>query len=128
MAFFERWWSEQNVQVQQKVRHLVHEGRLQFAGGGWTQNDEATTHYLAIIDNLSLGWKFIQENFGSLIAPPNLILIALFKFVRLISLLLSNSYHTFDYFGIKLLSNNYGFYLTFGMVLCYSYRTFYIVC
>ena len=33
-------------------------------GGGMTQNDEAVTHYSAILDNLSLGLKFIAETFG----------------------------------------------------------------
>ena len=43
----------------------LHQGRLQFVGGGWTQNDEAVTHYSAILDNLSLGMKFIADNFGN---------------------------------------------------------------
>lgn len=34
-------------------------------GGGWTQNDEATTHFTAIIDDLTLGFNFIEENFGN---------------------------------------------------------------
>ena len=65
MAFFSRWWEAQKVPMQQKVRHLIHQGRLQFAGGGWTQNDEAVTHYSAIIDNLALGFKFIANAFGN---------------------------------------------------------------
>ena len=64
MAFFEMWWREQNPSIQQKVRQLVGEGRLEFVGGGMTQNDEAVTHYSAILDNLSLGMKFIQDTFG----------------------------------------------------------------
>lgn len=64
MAFFSRWWDQQKVPSQQKVRQLVHQGRLQFVGGGWTQNDEAVTHYSAIIDNIGLGTKFIAETFG----------------------------------------------------------------
>ena len=35
------------------------------SGGGWTQNDEATTHFTAIIDDLTLGFNFIKENFGN---------------------------------------------------------------
>ena len=58
------WWREQNPSIQQKVRQLVGEGRLEFVGGGMTQNDEAVTHYSAILDNLSLGMKFIQDTFG----------------------------------------------------------------
>lgn len=64
MAFFEMWWREQNPSIQQKVRQLVGEGRLEFVGGGMTQNDEAVTHYSAILDNLSLGMKFILDTFG----------------------------------------------------------------
>ena len=64
MAFFEKWWREQNSTIQQKVGQLVQQGRLEFVGGGWTQNDEAVTHYSAILDNLSLGMKFIQDTFG----------------------------------------------------------------
>ena len=66
MAFFEMWWHEQNKSVQQKVRQMVHEGRLEFAGGGYTQNDEAVTQYSAILDNLSLGSKFILKTFGKM--------------------------------------------------------------
>ena len=64
MAFFEKWWREQNSTIQQKVGQLVGQGRLEFVGGGWTQNDEAVTHYSAILDNLSLGMKFILDTFG----------------------------------------------------------------
>ena len=64
MAFFEIWWNEQEPLVQQKVRQLVRDGRLEFVGGGYTQNDEAVTTYSAILDNFSLGMKFIQDTFG----------------------------------------------------------------
>ena len=48
-----------------KIRQSVHQGRLKFVGVGWTQNNEAVTHYSAILDNLSLGMKFIADNFGN---------------------------------------------------------------
>ena len=51
--------------MHQKIRQLVHQVRFQFVGGGWTQNDEAVTHYSAILYNLSLGMKFIADNFGN---------------------------------------------------------------
>ena len=66
MAFFEMWWNEQKPSIQQKVRQLVREGRLEFVGGGYTQNDEAVTQYSAILDNISMGMKFIQDHFGTL--------------------------------------------------------------
>ena len=39
-------------------------GRLQFAGGGWSMNDEAATFYTGIIDNMALGLMTLKETFG----------------------------------------------------------------
>ncbi|XP_072039300.1 lysosomal alpha-mannosidase-like [Amphiura filiformis] len=65
IAFFERWWNEQPPDVQSAVKELVAQGRLTFINGGWCMNDEASTHYNAIIDQMTLGLKFIDDNFGS---------------------------------------------------------------
>ena len=39
-------------------------GQLEFILGGWCMNDEAGTHYNAIIDQHSLGFEFLRQNFG----------------------------------------------------------------
>ena len=39
-------------------------GRLEFSNGGWCSNDEGATHYSGIIDQMTLGHKFLEENFG----------------------------------------------------------------
>lgn len=39
-------------------------GRLEFANGGWVMNDEAATHYGAIIDQMTLGLRFLEDTFG----------------------------------------------------------------
>ena len=84
MAFFWRWWIQQNDQVKDKVRQFVNEGtfffvfsfqtlysilidcqgRLEFISGGWCMNDEATTHYNSIIDQHTLGAQFLRDQFG----------------------------------------------------------------
>ncbi|XP_049645255.1 lysosomal alpha-mannosidase [Suncus etruscus] len=64
MAFFTRWWRQQTNATQQVVRDLVRQGRLEFANGGWVMNDEATAHYGAIIDQMTLGLNFLEETFG----------------------------------------------------------------
>ena len=66
-GFFWKWWRTQNNYIQDIVRNLVDEGRLEFVGGGWSMNDEATTHYSAIIDNMSFGFKTLLDTFGKLI-------------------------------------------------------------
>ncbi|KAM8764773.1 lysosomal alpha-mannosidase isoform 2-T2 [Rhynchonycteris naso] len=65
MAFFSRWWHQQTNATQDVVRDLVRQGRLEFANGGWVMNDEAATHYGAIIDQMTLGLRFLEDTFGS---------------------------------------------------------------
>uniref|UniRef100_A0A8C6KLS3 Alpha-mannosidase n=1 Tax=Nothobranchius furzeri TaxID=105023 RepID=A0A8C6KLS3_NOTFU len=63
-AFFYRWWKQQSSSMQQTVKQLVDEGRLEFVNGGWCMSDEATTHYSAVIDQMTLGLRFLNETFG----------------------------------------------------------------
>ncbi|CAK7293605.1 Lysosomal alpha-mannosidase [Vulpes lagopus] len=64
IAFFSRWWHQQTNATQEVVRNLVRQGRLEFANGGWVMNDEAATHYGAIIDQMTLGLRFLEDTFG----------------------------------------------------------------
>ncbi|XP_048256757.1 lysosomal alpha-mannosidase-like isoform X2 [Haliotis rufescens] len=64
IAFFARWWREQDDSMRHVVKGLVKEGRLEFILGGWCMNDEASTHYNAIIDQHALGLEFLRTNFG----------------------------------------------------------------
>jgi hypothetical protein len=69
MAYFSRWWRDQDAEKQEEVRTLVKEGRLQFANGGWASNDEATPTFVDIIDQHTLGTTLIANLFGSLYVP-----------------------------------------------------------
>ena len=64
MAFFKRWWDEQSDEMKNVVKSLVKRRQLEFINGGWCMNDEAATHYNAIIDQMTLGLRFINETFG----------------------------------------------------------------
>ncbi|KAK9990150.1 hypothetical protein SO802_025135 [Lithocarpus litseifolius] len=64
MAFFTRWWVEQSVETQETVRKLVDSGQLEFINGGWCMHDEATCHYIDMIDQTTLGHRFIKEQFN----------------------------------------------------------------
>lgn len=64
MAFFERWWREQDNNTRAKVKSYVDAGRLEFINGGWSMNDEACTHYNSIIDQMTLGHRFLKDTFG----------------------------------------------------------------
>ncbi|KAK4583933.1 hypothetical protein RGQ29_021880 [Quercus rubra] len=64
MAFFTRWWVEQSEETQETVRKLVDSGQLEFINGGWCMHDEATCHYIDMIDQTTLGHRFIKEQFN----------------------------------------------------------------
>lgn len=69
IAFFSRWWSQQNDVTKQLVRKLVNERRLEFINGGWSMNDEATTYYADVIDQLSFGLNYLLDEFGPCARP-----------------------------------------------------------
>eukprot|EP01083_Nonionella_stella_P160481 524727_1 len=52
IAYFSRWYNSKDSSVQDIVQRLVKSGSLEFIGGGWSMNDEATTHYQDIIDQM----------------------------------------------------------------------------
>ncbi|KAH7973868.1 hypothetical protein HPB49_005965 [Dermacentor silvarum] len=70
-VFFARWWRKKPAEIKDSVRKLVLSGRLQFVGGGWTQNDEAVTHYTATIDQMTLGLRFLNSTFGPQCGVPS---------------------------------------------------------
>lgn len=64
VAFFAKWWDEQDNKMKAIVTELVRSGQLEFINGGWCMNDEATTHYNSIIDQMTLGLRFLNDTFG----------------------------------------------------------------
>ena len=63
-AYFQRWWAQQNEDIRAQVRVLVQSGQLEFSNGGWCMHDEATTHYVDMIDQTTLGHQAILSEFG----------------------------------------------------------------
>lgn len=71
MSFFSKWWNEQDESTKILVKRLVDEGRLEFINGGWCMNDEATVSYQSVIEQMTLGLKFLNETFGSCARPKS---------------------------------------------------------
>ncbi|CAM0877275.1 unnamed protein product [Alopecurus aequalis] len=65
-AFFQRWWRQQSNYTKDTVKGLVSSGRLEFINGGMCMHDEATVHYIDMIDQTTLGHRFIKEEFGQI--------------------------------------------------------------
>ncbi|XP_044502287.1 alpha-mannosidase At3g26720-like isoform X3 [Mangifera indica] len=66
MAFFQRWWRQQSEAMKIKVKGLVDSRQLEFINGGMSMHDEATPHYIDLIDQTTLGHQFIKDEFGKL--------------------------------------------------------------
>ncbi|KAE9586552.1 putative alpha-mannosidase [Lupinus albus] len=63
-AFFQRWWNDQSEAIKDVVKQFVRSGQLEFINGGMCMHDEATTHYIDMIDQTTLGHRFLKEEFG----------------------------------------------------------------
>ena len=63
-AFFQRWWRELSPARQAATKALVAGGQLNFVNGGWCMHDEAATHYVAMVDQTTLGHRLLKEEFG----------------------------------------------------------------
>jgi alpha-mannosidase len=68
-AFFQRWWRQQNDEMQTLVRSFLSNGQLEFINGGWCMHDEATTHYIDMVDQTTLGHQYIVKEFGAAANP-----------------------------------------------------------
>ena len=68
-AFFQRFWREATEYDKNITRQLVANGQLEFVNGGWCMHDEAAAHYVDMIDQTTLGHRFIVEEFGQSAVP-----------------------------------------------------------
>jgi len=63
-AFFQRWWNEQSEEIKRIVKELIHSGQLELINGGMCMHDEAAPHYIDMIDQTTLGHRFIIREFN----------------------------------------------------------------
>ena len=64
MVFFERWYYEQDEKHKTRIKEFVKNGQLNFPNGGWVMNDEACTYYDDMIEQMLLGHRFLNKEFG----------------------------------------------------------------
>lgn len=64
-AFFQRWWSEQDAATRAQTRGFVANGQLEMINGGWSMHDEANPDYVSMVDQTTLGHRFILEEFNA---------------------------------------------------------------
>ncbi|KAL2922844.1 Alpha-mannosidase 2 [Bienertia sinuspersici] len=69
MSYLERWWRDSSDSKREAFTNLVKNGQLEIVGGGWVMNDEANSHYYAIIEQMTEGNMWLNETVG--VIPRN---------------------------------------------------------
>jgi alpha-mannosidase II len=64
ISFFSIWWGDISNAKKERVKKLLAENRLEIVTGGWVMNDEANTHYYAILDQLIEGNTWLLNQVG----------------------------------------------------------------
>ena len=62
ISYFALWWNEQKLDVRKKTLELLYSGQLEIVTGGWVMNDEANSHYTAMIEQLISGHEWLNLN------------------------------------------------------------------
>ncbi|KAK7381345.1 hypothetical protein VNO78_33973 [Psophocarpus tetragonolobus] len=64
MSYLERWWRDAPDEMKESFINLVKNGQLEIVGGGWVMNDEANSHYFAIIEQIAEGNMWLNDTIG----------------------------------------------------------------
>ena len=68
-AFFQRWYRRLGSAQRAQVAQVVASGQLEFINGGWCMHDEANPHWLDMVDQTTLGHRYIAAQFGEAANP-----------------------------------------------------------
>lgn len=69
ISYLDLWWKESDQEARDKFKQLVHKGQIEIVTGGWVMNDEANTHYYAMIEQLTSGHEWLKQKLG--VSPQN---------------------------------------------------------
>ncbi|KAL1538616.1 Alpha-mannosidase 2x [Salvia divinorum] len=69
MSYLERWWRDASEAKKESFTNLVQNGQLEIVSGGWVMNDEANSHFFAIIEQMTEGNMWLNETVG--VIPKN---------------------------------------------------------
>ncbi|KAK6928248.1 Glycoside hydrolase family 38, N-terminal domain [Dillenia turbinata] len=69
MSYLERWWRDASDIKKENFVNLVKNGQLEIVGGGWVMNDEANSHFFAIIEQITEGNVWLNDTIG--VIPKN---------------------------------------------------------
>lgn len=64
ISYFHKWYIEQSPETKETIKQFIQNKRIEFANCGWVANDEATTNYQDIINQVNLGLDFLKKEFN----------------------------------------------------------------
>ncbi|CAK1552286.1 unnamed protein product [Leptosia nina] len=65
ISFLSLWWNSDATEKEKAAFiNLLKAGKIEIVTGGWVMNDEANSHWLAIIQQLTTGHQWLTENLG----------------------------------------------------------------
>ncbi|KAG6458879.1 hypothetical protein O3G_MSEX011102 [Manduca sexta] len=65
ISYLSLWWnSDATEKDKQAFANLLNSDKLEIVTGGWVMNDEANSHWLGIIQQLTTGHQWLLENLG----------------------------------------------------------------
>ncbi|CAH0594124.1 unnamed protein product [Chrysodeixis includens] len=65
ISYLSLWWnSDASDKEKAAFQNLLKAGQIEIVTGGWVMNDEANSHWLSIIQQLTAGHQWLIENFG----------------------------------------------------------------
>lgn len=62
ISYFSHWYEKLGEEAKRKVQTFVRRKQLEFVTGGWVMNDEANSHWLSILQQLSEGQSWLSRN------------------------------------------------------------------
>ncbi|GAB6021523.1 Alpha-mannosidase 2x [Chamberlinius hualienensis] len=62
VSYLSFWWDKASDEERKEMFRLVHSGQLEIVTGGWVMNDEALTHYFAIMEQLMEGHEWLENH------------------------------------------------------------------
>ncbi|KAE8668611.1 Alpha-mannosidase 2 [Hibiscus syriacus] len=64
ISYLQRWWRDASEDKRESFTNLLKNGQLEIVGGGWVMNDEANSHYFAIIEQVTEGNMWLNDTIG----------------------------------------------------------------
>lgn len=62
ISYFSMWWDDLEQEGREIVKKLLRNNQLEIVTGGWVMNDEANSHWVSIINQITEGHQWLEAN------------------------------------------------------------------